>query len=110
MEEEPGKRRLEVGQDKPERNHQETSLGKYWNETLREPRNVVGQMEPWRGCVERDRDRTGQTWSEMARMSQDRTKWKFLVCGLYPGLYPERARGKDDDELFRLKKILEKAT
>ena len=38
--------------------------------------------ETWRRCVERDRERTGNTWSELTKMSQDRAKWKSLVCGL----------------------------
>ena len=40
--------------------------------------------ETWRRCVERDRERTGRTWSQLTKMSQDRKEWKALVCGLYP--------------------------
>ena len=32
----------------------------------------------------RDRERTGKTWSELAKVAQDRDKWRALVCGLYP--------------------------
>ena len=40
--------------------------------------------ETLRRCVERDRERTGKTWSELAKVSQDRGRWRALVCGLYP--------------------------
>lgn len=39
-------------------------------------------QETWRRSVERDMDRMGHSWTELARMAKDRNGWRSLVCGL----------------------------
>ena len=39
----------------------------------------------WRRCLDEDVKRSEYSWNELAKLSQDRSEWKSLVRGLYPG-------------------------
>ena len=83
MEEELGRRRWRwIGHALRKPSNSITRQALNWN-----PQGARKRGRPkltWRRGVEKDREKSGKTWSQLAKLAQDREKWRSFVCGLYP--------------------------